>query len=214
VAIKVVTDWDFAIPDAKLRSHAPARSYIPRLLAGKAGALHALAVGDPSGAPAGMAPVNPQGEVGHDHSGPPYGMAFRHPIFCIGGSPSSSDYTRLGEWQIVYGDSLTFVFDYWCRPYQTATSNAPYSKCELTLFYYRAAGANRTVTAAIKSNDEDIQTESFTASATSATAKTLTTMPRMKPGMNSMTITLEVDAASPLVYVTGLAGNQIKKRSH
>lgn len=68
--------------DEEVKSNAVARSEIARGIGGKTRYLFELATGGVPAADAGLSapctPRNPQGQIGCDHSGPPWGCAFRH----------------------------------------------------------------------------------------------------------------------------------------
>lgn len=72
------------LTDAEVRSQAPARREIPDAMAGRAKIVLELVEGRARG-DSRATPLNPQGKVGADLSGPPWGSALRQPIaWCSG----------------------------------------------------------------------------------------------------------------------------------
>lgn len=72
------------LKDAEVKSNAIAKADIARGIGGKTRYLFELATGGVPAAEASTSqpctPRNPQGQIGVDHSGPPWGVAFKHPV--------------------------------------------------------------------------------------------------------------------------------------
>jgi hypothetical protein len=86
MTVSRVGGLDLFLPNDKVGSLVPARADIPRMLAGRARALNELVDGVTMVAgEAPCIPPNPQGLLGIDFSGPPWGSAWRHPIAWGGG---------------------------------------------------------------------------------------------------------------------------------
>ena len=83
----VISSYPAPMPTARVDCQSPAVSEVARSLAGQARWLYEMATGESaeSGAAAEVL-RNPQGLIGIDHSGAPYGVGLQHPI-ATGGNP-------------------------------------------------------------------------------------------------------------------------------
>jgi hypothetical protein len=126
-----------ALQNADTASLAPARAEIIRSIVGRTRWLYEMA----SGATAvstdePVAPYNPQGTIGVDFSGPPFGPAFRHPIFWMGRVANSSSWVTPGTAiEVTQGGAISnFVMQarFFVRPFTTLSGDvvAPYARAQ------------------------------------------------------------------------------------
>lgn len=139
---------------AQVRSLAPATADLAASLAGRVRYLYELATGVSAAPDGGATPLNPQGRLGIDHSGPPWGNAFQHPVWIAEGFVNTTTN--------VYGEGPLFslttsnkiqaiVARFVVRPFQYFPL-APYSQLYLTARGTRASGAG-TATVAVRIYD-------------------------------------------------------------
>ena len=219
---------DLWLTDENVRNHAKTRLEIIQALAGRARILWELATGEVPGDGHPASGYNPQGLVGVDCSGPPWGSAHRHSIASLGGiKPDSATFSsRPATSFAVYGLTSTqprqISWRVWNRPYETlqSPSVAPLSRGRLLVEAYRSSGAgNPTVTVSMWANDErPSEATSATFSHTAGTSLDRYTMSstlyaRLRPGRNEVNILFESDSTSALV-ITRLQMYSGAKRSH
>jgi hypothetical protein len=139
------------LPDAVYRSQRAANPRVIGSLAGRTRQRYERATGDnpvPNEGPA--TPLNPQAMLGHDHSGPPWGAAFLHPVAVLLGLPSSFDsdiQSGYFESKVGIAGSTTRTCGPWLiwqRPFAQlpAPSVAPYSRLYLYLRAMTDAGTS------------------------------------------------------------------------
>lgn len=206
------------LTQTQVRSYAPAYASIPESIAGRVRYLYELATGTASVADDGVVtPLNPQGLVGVDRSGPPWGDAFQHPMWVREGTPLSS--TIYGERAIAslsgVGDRDRVIARLHVRPFQ-ADALAPYSLGEVTIFGIRTGGAG-SATATISAYPDrydtgSARTTTLTMSSTTAMASAQVLVP-LSPGYCERLITIESTASAPF-SITHMAISQIQRRSH
>jgi hypothetical protein len=201
-----------------VRTYAPAYASIVESLAGRVRYLYELATGQAAIPTDGVVtPLNPQGRVGIDRSGPPWGDALFHPLWIYEGTPVSS--TIYGERAIASlsgtGDRARVIAQLQVRPFQDRPL-APYSLGELTIFGIRTGGASNAVatisTYPDKYDTGSARTTTLTMSSTTAMASAQVMIP-LSPGYCERLITIE-STASPAFSITHMAISQIKRRSH
>jgi hypothetical protein len=124
-----------ALTPQATRVHAPARAEIPLSLAGRARAVWERLTGAPavSGRPASI-PPNPQGSVGDDYSGPPFGAAQRITVWSWAGRGSTSAHSPRTILQSATGLALRDQ-EVWVRPFAPLQPPlvAPYGRLHLLL---------------------------------------------------------------------------------
>lgn len=125
------------LTDAEVTSWAPARAKrIAYSLAGRARYLHELLTGRNAFADDGATPLNPQGRIGIDRSGPPWGDAHRHPVW----------WAEFAAGTLIYGEqapiSLTtqgqierITARFFIRPHFRGNGRTPYTRV-----YFRGQG--------------------------------------------------------------------------
>lgn len=158
------------LTDAECRTLAPANSRkLAQSIAGRALALYELASGD-SPVAAGLTAVNPQGRLGVDRSGPPWGDAHKHPLL-------SCEYIPTGIANIA-GDpkflvELTAIdqrylvpMRLYVRPFADS-HKAPYSRGLLQIAMERTGAATSTIEVTVRTDDgPTVVTRSVTAAGT------------------------------------------------
>lgn len=202
----------------QLRTHAPAVASIAESLAGRVRYLYELAAGVPAIADDGVVtPLNPQGRVGVDRSGPPWGDALQHPIWIWEGTPAST--SIYGEKPIASlstsGSKASVRARMIVRPFQLAPL-APYSLGQLTVRGIRTAGAG-TATATIRTYagtvaEDPARTATLTM-ASSTVLSSATVLIPLVPGYVERLIEIEA-TASVAFAVTHMSISQIVRRSH
>lgn len=207
-----------------VRSLAPAYATVARSLAGRVRYLYELATGTAAFPDGGATPLNPQGRLGIDHSGPPWGSAHTHPVWYSEGLPQISGATEVyGESPVVslVTQDTTLKIDaaFQLRPFQQI-ENTPYSRAYLYLGATRI-GASGTATATVRIYDSgeaetNAASRSSTVTSTSETVQTdlasaIYTI--VQPGYNQRLIELTLTSTTGMrIWMMSL--NQIVNRSH
>jgi hypothetical protein len=210
------------LTDAQARSEAAAKNEVGQALAGKARHLYELAAGV---SPDGGEPAsgrNPQGLIGVDYSGPPWGSAIRHPIAWIGGAkPGSWKDPILSCTQSSPASILNWRF--WVRPFDHPRGYiAPYSRGIPTFRAYLSSAGSSTVTVAMWHTgveDEAMETDLIVNSTTESSFPTdgFTTISDyvpLRPGWNTVSMRFRGNTDSYTVHITSVAIHQMVKRSH
>lgn len=151
------------LADSQVRSEALGKVEVIQGLAGNARWLYELATGAVPGDGQPATPPNPQGLVGCDLSGPPWGSALWHPVAWWGGiSAAAGNVTcrghLVGDISSDRGQSKTIVGRIWQRPFAPLPSGSipPYSRALLSLRAYRYSGAGDiTLTVEVWTNNPD-----------------------------------------------------------
>lgn len=207
------------LTDAEARSMAPARARrLATSIAGRARALYELALGTPAYDDGGATPLNPQGSLGIDRSGPPWGDAHLHPVWTYAATINivSGIYPAIRAITVDGGTGhiVRLRARWWCRPFQMGPG-VPYSRAYLRGWITRKDGAG-TATATIRvygpSGDRGPST-STTGSTTGSDAIGTDAWTPMVPGWNERVIEIE-QTSSVAFYVGPLSLNQIARRSH
>lgn len=203
---------------AQVRAHAPAVASIAESLAGRVRYLYELAAGVPAVADDGVVtPLNPQGRVGVDRSGPPWGDALQHPIWIWEGTPAST--SIYGEEPITSlstsGAKSSVRARMIVRPFQLEPL-APYSLGQLTVRGIRTAGAG-TATATIRTYagtvaEDPARTATLTMTSSTTLASATVLIP-LSPGYIERLIEIEA-TASVAFAITHMSISQIVRRSH
>lgn len=202
----------------QLRTHAPAVASIAESLAGRVRYLYELAAGVPAVPDDGVVtPLNPQGRVGVDRSGPPWGDALQHPIWIWEGTPAST--SIYGEKPIASlstsGSKASVRARMIVRPFQLGPL-VPYSLGQLTVRGLRTAGAG-TATATIRTYagtvaEDPARTATLTMASSTVLSSTTVLIP-LVPGYVERLIEIEA-TASVAFAVTHMSISQIVRRSH
>lgn len=214
------------LTDQEAQSEALGVARIARALVGGAAILNELVSGVAvSDAP--VTPPNPQGLIGMDLSGPPWGSAIRHPIAWIGGAKAATadaygmsgaiavDNTRpvqIGPWPV------------WVRPYERLPypSIAPYSLGRLSFRgHIASAGApvlsivleNWSIAPASDSPTSVAETLTFNSMSEAAPSAGASPHLDLIPGWNDVFMTITSNSAI-VTTIDSIVVNQIQKRTH
>lgn len=184
-----VSSGGLRLGDTAFRSLAPAYAETARSLAGRATELHELATGVSSAT--GEPPVtamNPQGRIGWDLSGPPWGSALRHNVAWFTGCPPTAnliqpDYDSTPELWFNKNKPATVTLHFWNRPHETLAPHAvaPHARLYWALRCVRVTGADlptatmRSWNPRMAGRRETAQSDTFTtvAAETQVTSGTL-----------------------------------------
>lgn len=207
------------LTDAECRSMAPARARrLATSIAGRARALYELALGTPAYDDGGATPLNPQGSLGVDRSGPPWGDAHLHPVwvYAVTFNVVTPIYPAIRAIEVNggIGHIVRLRARWWCRPFQMAPG-VPYSRAYLRGMISRKGGSG-TATATVRvygpSGDSGPST-STTGSTTGSDALGTAAWTPMVPGWNERIIEIEQTSTTGS-YIGPLSLNQIARRSH
>lgn len=202
------------------KSLAPAYAEIAMSLAGRVRYLYELATGTPAHTDGAATSTNPQGYLGVDRSGPPWGDALMHPLWIAEGVIPSNEY--YGEKSLIdtqSGYTRSVIASFFVRPFQMLP-NCPYSIGKFVLQAIRNGTVNSTFTVKIYSGpNTDSEPDSVSVTTTSTT--TLTTsgildVP-LTPGWNYKLIEFiqtSSGAGDTGSSIRNMAINQSVRRSH
>jgi hypothetical protein len=165
-----------------------------------------------------VTPLNPQGRIGVDKSGPPWGSAHLHPVWCAEGGLAGSavigidplfTLTTVGQFYRVRAD---FFMRHFARG-----PKVPYSRAYFQLSAATITGGTATIDI-IMENTNDSKIGASFASAVSPTALS-GTLPftTCKPGQNQATIKIQLaslSGGSTGCRITSMSLNQIVRNSH
>ena len=134
---------DQPLPDTATKSKAPAYASTARALMGRISTLAELLQGRvPVTLGRRTTPPNPQRLIGIDHSGPPWGSAWRHPLLVVGGCQTDYSGDVVGQ-RVVGAFTITrpliIPLRIYVRPH-AQYFGCPYSRGHLAFRAYRASG--------------------------------------------------------------------------
>lgn len=230
------------LPDRFARSLAPAfADRLPVTHGGMARVLWELATGEnPVAGDPPATPYNPQGELGVDRSGPPWGPAPRHTIAHAGGRrpgsfsrsngnsfilslPADRPRQRLcrGVAHSVAATNTPFDFGWeiWNRPYHTALDGlpSPYSRGYVRVSAYLGSAGSASVSirgGRFGSEFEDQwRRSSFTVTSTTPAMFLTDFYIDLLPGLNEVDFEFEV-TSGPAVFIERLEIQQQAKLNH
>lgn len=212
------------LPTSSTRVHAGAYSEAGQAWAGITRWTYEHATGAPAVAgEAPAAPLNPQGELGADLSGPPFGAAPRHCVAwwlgdssSTGASPSRSPanpWTALDD-----VEERQQVFVIWNRPHaEREDGQAPYQRLQLTWRGVQSAGTSTVWR--IRIVNQTLGGRAVTTTRTIATTTDSsyaeTTLVPMAAGRNTIAVSfVRQSGAANTLNVTTLALANVVKRRH
>lgn len=212
------------LTDAECRSMAPARAKrLAYSLSGRARYLYEMLTGEPAVDDGGATPLNPQGRMGIDRSGPPWGDAHLHPMWTYAATLSQIGivYPNVGNAHQqaieMSGGVDTFrriTARFWVRPHYGAPG-MPYTRAYLRALATRI-GASGTATATIRvygPEGDSGPSTSATVSTTSSDDFSLGAWCPVVPGWNERIIEIE-QTSSTGCYIGPISLNQVVRRSH
>jgi len=215
------------LQDVDADSESDAVAFVIQSLVGGAAYLYELVAGKAVSRDSRITPPNPQGEIGVDLSGPPWGSAIRHPIAWLGGAlPNTAIGYGMAPACVVQPNARAVVGPWliWVRPFERlpSPSIAPYS---IGVVHIRAhdtgAGANFCdvdVRNLLLSTDPMPQLGALQfapgASESSITPVQGDIKVPLLPGWNILEIGFAHDDAGATVVIDSIVVNQVKKRSH
>lgn len=223
---RIIQQWPRALLDERLRAGELADVEVPQALAGRARWLYEHATGAPAtdDDEAGV-PRNPQGLVGHDHSGPPYGSALRHTIF--GWGATRDDVASSGDWSTTRGlidlhtggapdrRSAEVRGKVWVRPHVERGAGPPFgarAPYDVGHIEIRARSATGTQTVNVSwAGDDGINVSETFAVGTSRASFGLTSKMRLRSGWNRVWFRFSVTSTTS-VFILGCSVSQISKR--
>lgn len=219
------------LPDTAFQSEKPALTKVIKSLAGRARHLYELAAGvNPVDDEPPASSFNPQGKLGHDHSGPPWGSCFLHPITYAAGVANSTSITAPAPIVSALDEATkTLAWAFWHRPFasfpQVSARVPPYSRLYPRFVAFLSSGASSTLILRVRArnpmNRTDIadtswHEESFSVTSTSEQTKIATAggdcfLPAV-PGYNF--VEMEFEATGDPVNVSSFSLCNIVKRTH
>lgn len=224
-----VSSGGLRLPPSSFESLAPAYAETARSLAGRATELYELASGLPaqSGEPP-LTGVNPQGLVGWDLSGPPWGSAVKHQVVWFAGR---SDDANLIQPETGARNGFTFsarhpatiTLHFWNRPFDELRPSAiaPYSRLHWVLRGVRLTGATtptltlRTWNNRMGQRRDTGQNETQTAPAgTEAQITVASLWVPCHPGWNIVNLEITLTTTGYVGVITSGGLSLVEKRSH
>jgi hypothetical protein len=218
------------LKDSEVCSEAAAYARVVRALAGGAAELYELATGKAAGADGPVTPPNPQGEIGIDLSGPPWGSAVRHPIAWIGGGVVPATATAYGMNNILTvtasNPGVVGPWMIWNRPFETlprdsvTTAIAPYSRGVISLQAYNTAVGNATITMSCTNlafgDPQDAWQTTFIINAGASVMQNFDNVGYvpLQPGWNMLWLRFKTASTTLTSIISSLAICQAAKRSH
>ncbi len=219
------------LTDLQTASLATAGADVIRSIVGRTRYLYEMVAGRSgvSGEEA-IAPRNPCGDIGVNLSGPPWGPALRHTVWCTGGIQETST-TVSRPPCLVTGIILTQYVSlyqslqvrFFMRRYSNwvrDTKIAPYSRLQLS---YCAHSGSGTPTLTIEkadslinnaSNDQYFSTVDSRAITTSSTHYVASELIRGRPGWNEMTFRFSSSSTATASTIVSMALHNVEKLEH
>ena len=209
----------YPLLDSQIDNDSPAMAEIARAVVGNAASLYELATGQPCGDGGAVSPPNPQGELGVDLSGPPWGSALLHPIAWMGGG--TEDAANIHGCKVVGTCSSAGIgplvnrWRFWVRPHALLPNgaHAPYSRAYPRIRAAIASGTG-TLTLRVGSLDgsETFAEMTVSVTSTSPTDYDFTGFIPLVSGWNTLRLTWHVSASTVTIYSVSL--NVAAKRAH
>lgn len=210
---------EIGLTDADVRSRSPGYARVLQSLAGRIRALYELVTGhsvDDDEPP--CTPRNPQGLLGVDFSGPPWGSAWRHPMLVAGGmKPDTSTWEGHQTYgSVVEGARLIVPVRLWVRGFEP-TELAPYARGYPTLSLYQdVAGAGFTVIVRCRSrpgSNIGSRNSAVLVDSVNETVFSPNVYWELSPGRNDVELELET-TSTDAAHLANFSVNNVAKRSH
>lgn len=224
-----VSSGGLLLGDGAFRGLAPAYAETARSLAGRATELYELATGVSSAT--GEPPVtalNPQGRVGWDLSGPPWGSALRHNVAWFSGRSADAnliqpDYDSTPDAWYNKNKPAVVKLHFWNRPHDSLSpwAVAPHARLYWVLRSVRVTGAD-TPTATLRTwnrrfgqTRETGQTETFTTPVSETQVTGITLWVPAGPGWNTVYLEVSLPTTSASTHqLTSGALQVLSKRGY
>lgn len=194
--------------------HAPAVVEVAHSLAGRPRILWEMAHGESAvDGELAMAPTNPQGSIGVDLSGPPFGACVLLPVatFAQGAAAGIRPTSR---WQTVDDTGVNRIFSLWNRPHATrADGLAPLQRL-MWAWSGRQSGAGSTTWQIDFTTDTGTASITRTIATTTLTTYEETTLVPMAPGRNRVRIRMRRTSGSTTMNVLRWSLLVAAKRRH
>lgn len=217
---------DRPLRDTDCDSESDALAFVIQSLAGGAAYLYELISGKAAGDTQ-LTPPNPQGEIGIDLSGPPWGSAIRHPIAWLGGAkPDTAIGYGMAPVLTVQANARAVIGPWliWVRPFERLPlpAIAPYSIGRALIRAHDSAGN-------VDFCDVDVRNLSITndpmpqlgtlnfapsTSETSITPVQANINIPLIPGWNILEFGFAHDDDGETVTIDSIVINQVEKRDH
>jgi hypothetical protein len=208
--------YPLPLPTGQFAAHAAAQSEVPQSLAGRDRHLWEMAHGASavSGEPASV-PPNPQGLIGVDMSGPPYGPALLLPVAWWEGR-TGAGVAPTNQWSVIDGTPVDLNWRIFNRPHvQRLDGNAPLQKLALLWRGTASAGTSSVFRCTVE-NLTNGTTTSFarTINTTTATDYDETTLFPFAPEDNDIALTWQRISGTRTLEVNSLTFAVAAKRQH
>jgi len=209
------------LTDEQCQSESEALAEVASGLAGKARILYELASGEVPGDEESASGRNPQGRIGVDLSGPPWGSAVRHSIAWAGTGIVQANNRGPLLSGITSQQARWLNFRFYNRPFDRVPGFiAPYSRAAFSFRYHLSTAGSSTVTWRVWNPALQEPSErtgnSFTATSTSAqaTSPTAADFVPLEPGWNTIVMSFLGSTTSTAVNILSVGMHQLAKRSH
>lgn len=201
----IISSYPAPLPTSRTSNQATAVAEVARTLAGRARWLHEMATGQSAetGNATGLL-RNPQGLVGVDHSGAPYGVALRHPIV-EGGDPydvnAGTYWTDTGSNVLTTSISSVQGGEVWVKPHVEGVG--PYTEGTLEVW-----AASVGATAAVEITVTDHNGREHTTPVNINSSWTLETGPVVPLGSGANVLRVVIKTTDNPVTIAGWSINQ------
>lgn len=185
--------------------------------------LYELATGSDAGQDGGASPLNPQGMLGTDLSGPPFGPAIRHTLCVVEGQGPQSNIVGEGPLHTFSEDDEWWHLPMrvYVRPHVAQRGNEPYTRGYLSLLYLLEPGGVGTGTgelyfySASQIDSFTRQTPTSLSSSSTATATEASGLwVPLVAGINQCQISVRSTSGSPFLSIVRASVNQIVQLEH
>lgn len=199
---------------AECRSVAVARNKIARSLAGRLRFLYELASG--ASAVAGetsRSGTNPDGKIGANRRGFPWGPAFQHPLWIGEGRFPTSAMDGERPWYVATSASAPRTWDLIIAvPRFTERQLTPYSRGYFSCSVVGAAATSTTSVVTLTANGRT-QSANVTLATTTDSTVSPTLWAELRPGLNFVTLTIGPASGVDLTFAS-VSLSQIVERTH
>jgi len=211
-----------ALRMSEVRTLAPVRARnFAASLGGLPRMLYELATGSDAGQDGGASPINPQGMLGTDLSGPPFGPAIRHTLCVAEGQGPQASITGESPLHTFTEDDEWFHLPMrvYVRPHVAQRGDEPYTRGYLSLSYALGTGAGTGTGdlyfySASQLDSFTRQTPTALSSASSTAVVTSTLWVPLVDGINQCQISVRGTSASSFLSILRASVCQIVQLEH